>query len=103
MTQGRHKRAEGGCVVSRSEAQLDAFSQALTADDWLAAEQSLDALRKVIVQVDIAERGPLLQRAQALVERARSEALDRRLDIANRCAVLQLGKAADACYRSVSA
>ncbi len=88
--------------VSRAEAQLEAVSQALDVDDWPAAEQSLECLRSVIIQVDASARGPLLQRAQTLVERAHSQALERRQDIANRCAVLQLGKTAAACYRSVS-
>ena len=102
MTQSWHQDVESGSAVSRAEAQLAATLRALDGDDWRTAEQSLEALRQVIVQVDAMERGPLLQRAQAMVERARSQAIERRQDIANRCAVLRLGKTADASYRSVS-
>ena len=102
MIRASYLDAQARGTATRAEGQLEALSRALEVDDWPAAERLLGAFCEVIVQVDATERGPILQRAQATVEGARSHALGRRQDIANRCAVLQLGKTASACYRSVS-
>ena len=99
MVQDTRERTAAGSDIARSEAELDVLADALQNDDWAVAKRSLAALRNALLNVNPAHRGPLLVRAQSLVERARAQALEERQSVANRCAVLKLGRTATARYR----